>query len=51
MYSFLIAAVIINFLGRSAPQVSEKARQTILDLSRFLDKPIKVKFAGGREGT
>lgn len=28
----------------------KKRKETILDLSKYLDKPIRVKFAGGREG-
>lgn len=28
----------------------KKKKETILDLSKYLDKPIRVKFSGGREG-
>jgi len=28
----------------------KKKKETILDLSKYLDKSIRVKFAGGREG-
>jgi hypothetical protein len=29
---------------------SQSKKESILDLSRFMDKQIHVKFAGGREG-
>lgn len=29
----------------------KKRKETILDLSKYLDKPIRVKFAGGREAS
>ena len=28
----------------------KKKKETILDLSKYLEKPIRVKFSGGREG-
>ena len=28
----------------------KKKKESILDLSKYLDKPIRVKFSGGREG-
>jgi hypothetical protein len=28
----------------------KKKKETILDLSKYLDKAIRVKFSGGREG-
>ena len=28
----------------------KKKKETILDLAKYLDKPIIVKFSGGREG-
>ncbi|ELU14316.1 hypothetical protein CAPTEDRAFT_142894, partial [Capitella teleta] len=27
----------------------KKKKETILDLSKYLDKPVRVKFSGGRE--
>ena len=36
---------------RGAPGDKEKKKkETILDLSKYLEKPIRVKFSGGREG-
>ncbi|ESO90955.1 hypothetical protein LOTGIDRAFT_122513, partial [Lottia gigantea] len=29
----------------------KKKKESILDLSKYLDKPIRVKFSGGREAT
>jgi U6 snRNA-associated Sm-like protein LSm7 len=29
----------------------KKKKETILDLTKYLDKPIRVKFAGGREAS
>lgn len=29
----------------------KKKKETILNLGKFLEKPIRVKFSGGREGT
>ncbi|OWF54224.1 U6 snRNA-associated Sm-like protein LSm7 [Mizuhopecten yessoensis] len=29
----------------------KKKKETILDLSKYLDKPIRVKFSGGREAS
>eukprot|EP00088_Acartia_fossae_P020878 TRINITY_DN22393_c0_g1_i1.p1 TRINITY_DN22393_c0_g1~~TRINITY_DN22393_c0_g1_i1.p1 ORF type:complete len:111 (+),score=20.77 TRINITY_DN22393_c0_g1_i1:44-376(+) len=31
------------------PQQQERKKQSILDMHKFLDKQIRVKFAGGRE--
>ena len=28
----------------------KKKKESILDLNKYLDKPIRVKFSGGREG-
>lgn len=30
-------------------QKDRKRKESILDLSKYLDKPIRVKFSGGRE--
>ena len=35
--------------GASGDQPERKKKESILDLSRFIDKQIRVKFAGGRE--
>ena len=32
------------------PDKEKKKKETILDLSKYLEKPIRVKFSGGREG-
>jgi len=32
-------------------QKEKKRKESILDLSKYLDKPIRVKFAGGREAS
>jgi len=41
--------------GNAASKVDapkeKKRKETILDLSKYLDKAIKVKFAGGRESS
>ena len=29
---------------------ADMSQETILDLSKYLEKPIRVKFSGGREG-
>ena len=36
---------------RSDAPKEKKRKETILDLSKYLDKAIKVKFSGGREST
>lgn len=33
------------------PDSTKKRKETILDLSKYLDKTIKVKFSGGREAS
>lgn len=34
-----------------SPQDKEKKKkESIFDLSKYIDKPIRVKFQGGREG-
>ena len=32
-------------------QTDKKKKETILDLSKYLDKKIRVKFSGGREAS
>ncbi|GAB6028390.1 Sm-like protein lsm7 [Chamberlinius hualienensis] len=32
-------------------QKDKKRKESILDLAKYLDKPIRVKFAGGREAS
>jgi hypothetical protein len=29
---------------------SKRVKESIVDLSKYLDQPVTVKFAGGREG-
>ena len=36
--------------SRDPPQ-ERKKKESILDLSKFIDKQIRVKFAGGRESS
>ena len=36
--------------GDKGDWAEKKKKETILDLSKYLDKPIRVKFSGGREG-
>lgn len=36
-------------IGREGGGENKKKKETILDLSRYLDKKIRVKFSGGRE--
>lgn len=36
--------------GSGAGQQQEKKKEVILDLAKFVDKKIRVKFQGGREG-
>jgi hypothetical protein len=31
-------------------QADRKKKETILDLTKFIDKSVRVKFSGGREG-
>jgi U6 snRNA-associated Sm-like protein LSm7 len=31
-------------------EASKKKKESIVDLSRFIDKNVRVKFQGGREG-
>uniref|UniRef100_A0A146LR74 U6 snRNA-associated Sm-like protein LSm7 n=1 Tax=Lygus hesperus TaxID=30085 RepID=A0A146LR74_LYGHE len=35
--------------GAGGDQKDRKRKESILDLSKYLDKPIRVKFSGGRE--
>ncbi|CAB0001238.1 unnamed protein product [Nesidiocoris tenuis] len=35
--------------GAAGDQKDRKRKESILDLSKYLDKPIRVKFSGGRE--
>ena len=43
--------IITQFQGLDKDRDREKKKkETILDLSKYLDKPIRVKFSGGREG-
>ncbi|KAH3868169.1 U6 snRNA-associated Sm-like protein LSm7 [Dreissena polymorpha] len=35
----------------SAVDKEKKKKETILDLSKYLEKPIRVKFSGGREAS
>ncbi|XP_074661338.1 U6 snRNA-associated Sm-like protein LSm7 [Tubulanus polymorphus] len=35
--------------GDREPQQEKKKKETILDLSKYMDKNIRVKFSGGRE--
>merc|ERR1719211_727051 len=34
---------------KAGGEYEKKKKETILDLSKYLDKPIRVKFSGGRE--
>jgi U6 snRNA-associated Sm-like protein LSm7 len=38
--------------GRSgaSEQKERPKKENIIDLNRFMDKPLKIKFSGGREG-
>jgi len=31
-------------------EYAKKKKESIVDLARFIDKPVRVKFQGGREG-
>ena len=42
--------VAVKTSGANA-EVTKKRKETILDLSKYLDKTIKVKFSGGREAS
>ena len=37
--------------GRSTPlnQMADKSKKSVLDMSKFMDKEVRVKFMGGRE--
>ncbi|XP_064596210.1 U6 snRNA-associated Sm-like protein LSm7 [Liolophura sinensis] len=37
--------------GGKGEDRERKKKETILDLSKYLDKPIRVKFSGGREAS
>jgi U6 snRNA-associated Sm-like protein LSm7 len=37
--------------GASTAQAERPKKENILDLSKYMDKRITVKFSGGREGT
>lgn len=37
--------------GGAGDQKERKRKESIVDLSRYLDKNIRVKFAGGREAS
>ena len=37
--------------GQSNQKQEKKKRESIVDLSKYMDKPIRVKFQGGREAT
>ena len=37
--------------GQDRNQADKKKKETILDLSKYLDKKIRVKFSGGREAS
>jgi len=37
--------------GHSAPGAERPKKENILDLGKYMDKQITVKFTGGREGT
>lgn len=37
--------------GAGADSKDKPKKENIIDLNRFLDKQLKVKFNGGREGT
>jgi U6 snRNA-associated Sm-like protein LSm7 len=37
--------------GGAAGQTERPKKENILDLSKYMDKQITVKFSGGREGT
>ena len=32
------------------PDKEKKKKETILNLAKYMDKPVRVKFSGGREG-
>ena len=34
---------------KTGGEFEKKKKETILDLSKYMDKPIRVKFSGGRE--
>lgn len=36
--------------GDKPNQGDKKKKESIVDLGKYLDKPIRVKFQGGREG-
>jgi U6 snRNA-associated Sm-like protein LSm7 len=36
--------------GAAAPQQEKPKKENILDLSKYMDKEVNVKFNGGREG-
>ena len=36
--------------GDASDQKEKPKKENILDLAKYMDKPIKVKFNGGREG-
>ena len=35
--------------GDNQPQQERKKKESILELSKFLEKSVRIKFAGGRE--
>jgi U6 snRNA-associated Sm-like protein LSm7 len=37
-------------MDKGSGDKEKKKKETILDLSKYLEKPIRVKFSGGREG-
>ncbi|XP_071826226.1 U6 snRNA-associated Sm-like protein LSm7 isoform X2 [Apostichopus japonicus] len=47
--SFIGLYLFTVFPDKMAQQGEKKKKESILDLSRFIDKSIRVKFQGGRE--
>lgn len=37
-------------IGGGAGDKDKKKKESVVDLARFLDKAVRVKFQGGREG-
>lgn len=48
---FAYAVFFMQASGGDKPnQGDKKKKESIVDLGKYLDKPIRVKFQGGREG-
>lgn len=50
LYTFMLAVCYVVSVCPRFQDKEKKKKESIFDLSKYIDKPIRVKFQGGREG-